>query len=115
MCGLCNDPYYGEGIRRLYKRSGEHICFSNHTWKNTKPSNKSAVCDNLLNCSYLHSFSNFHVLGHENKKRLMEIEESKLIMRDKPSLNRNIISAPLYLFDGVSQLVLIYFTLVSSN
>ena len=28
--------------------------------------------------------------------------ESLLIMRDKPSLNRNINSAPLYLFDKVS-------------
>ena len=42
----------------------------------------------------------------------MKIKESKLIMRDKPSLNRNIISAPLYLFDEVSWLDLIYFTLV---
>ena len=29
-------------------------------------------------------------------------------MRDKPSLNSNINSAPLYLFDKVSQQVLVY-------
>ena len=35
-------------------------------------------------------FDNFSVLAHENKKYLLEIKESLLIMRDKPSLNRNI-------------------------
>ena len=37
----------------------------------------------------------------ENKKFLLELKESLLIMRDKPSLNRKIRSAPLYLFDKV--------------
>ena len=43
---------------------------------------------------------------------LLEIKESLLIMRDKPSLNRNINSAPLHPFDKVSCQVLVYFTLV---
>ena len=42
------------------------------------------------------------VLDHESKKYLLEIKESLLIMRDKPSLNRNIYSASLYLFYTVS-------------
>ena len=42
------------------------------------------------------------VLAYKSKKYLLEIKESLLIMRDKPSLNRNINSAPLYLFDKVS-------------
>ena len=37
----------------------------------------------------------------ENKKFQLELKESLLIMRDKPSFNRNIRSAPLYLFDKV--------------
>ena len=42
------------------------------------------------------------VLAYKSKKYLLEIKESLLIMRDKPSLNRNINSAPFYLFDKVS-------------
>ena len=102
QCGLCNESYYGESIRHLDIRSGEHIGVSPLTGKKVKPSNNSAICDHLLHCNFLPSFDNFSVLAYENKKYLLEIKESLLIMRDKPSLNRNINSAPLYLFDKVS-------------
>ena len=39
------------------------------------------------------------VLCHKNKKYLLELKESLLIMRDRPSMNRNRRSAPLYLFE----------------
>ena len=42
----------------------------------------------------------FSVLTMENKKFLLELNKS-LLMRDKPSSNTNIRSAPLYLFDKV--------------
>ena len=100
--GLCNESYYGESIRHLDIRSGEHIGVSPLTGKKVKPSNNSAICDHLLHCNFLPSFDNFSVLAHENKKYLLEIKESLIIMRDKPSLNRNINSSPLYLFDKVS-------------
>ena len=101
QCGLCNESYYGESIRHLDIRSGEHLGESPLTGKKAKPINNSVVCDNLLHCNYLPSFDNFTILAHENKKFLLEIKESLLIMRDKPSLHRNISSAPLYLFDKV--------------
>ena len=69
--------------------------------RKSNQSKNSAVCDYLLHCNYLPSFDNFNILVHENKKFLLKIKESLLIMRDKPSLNRNISSAPLYLFDKV--------------
>ena len=102
QCGLCNGSYYGESIRHLDIRSEDHIGVSPLTGKKVKPTNNSAICDHLLHCNFLHPFDNFSVLAHENKKYLLEIKESLLIMRDKPSLNRNINSAPLYLFDKVS-------------
>ena len=89
----------GESIRHLDIRSGEHIGVSPLTGKKVKSSNNSAICHHLLHCNFLPSFDNFSVLAHENKKYLLEIKESLLIMRDKPSLNRNINSASLYLFD----------------
>ena len=98
----CNESYYGESIRHLDARSGEHIGVSPRTGKKVKSSNNSAICDNLLHCNSLPSFGNFSVLAHENKRHLLEIKESLLIMRDKPLLNRNINSALLYLFDKVS-------------
>ena len=61
----------------------------------------SAVSDHLLLCNHSPSFENFTVLTKENKKFLLSLKESLLTMRDIPSLDRNIRSAPLYLFDKV--------------
>ena len=100
QCGLCNESYYGECVRHLNVRIGEHIGISLLTRKKVKPKG-SAVSDHLLLCNHSPSFENFSVLTKENKKFLLELKESLLIMRDKPSLNRNIRSAPLCLFDKV--------------
>ena len=67
------------------------------TKKKVKPKG-SAVSDHLLLCNHSPSFENFSVLTKENKKFLLELKESLLIMRDKP-LNKNIRFAPLYLLD----------------
>ena len=85
--GLCYGSYYGESIRHLDIRSGKQIGVSP---LNVKPSNKSTICDHLLHCNILPSFDSFSVLAHENRKYLLEIKETSLIMRDKPSLNRSI-------------------------
>ena len=47
------------------------------------------------------SYGDFSILTRENKKLLLELKESLLIMKEKPSLNRNITLAPLYIFDRV--------------
>ena len=104
--GLCNESYYDESIRHLDVRSGKHIDVSPLTWKKIKPSSNNALYDNLLRCNFLTSFVNFSILARGNKKYLLETKESLVIMRDKPSLNRNINSVPLLLFDKVSQQVL---------
>ena len=59
----------------------------------------SAVSNHLLLCSYSPYFENFRVVTKENRKFVLEFKETLLIMRDKLSFNRNIRSAPLYLFD----------------
>ena len=82
QCGLCNESYYGESIRHLDIRSGEHVGVSPPEEK-VKPPNNSAICDHLLHCKFLPSFDNFSVLAHESKKYLLEIKESLLIIRDK--------------------------------
>ena len=99
QCGFCNESYYGECVRHLNVRIGEHIRISPFTKKKAKPKG-SAVSDHLLLCNHSLFFENFSVLTKENKKFLLELKES-LLIRDKPSLNRNIRSASLYLFDKV--------------
>ena len=86
--------------RHLNVKIGEHIGISPLTKNKVKPKG-SAARDHLLLCNHSPSFENFGVLTKENKKFLLELKESLLIMRDKPSLNRNIRSASLYLFDKV--------------
>ena len=99
QCGFCNESYYGECVRHLNVRIGEHIRISPFTKKKVKPKG-SPVSDHLLLCNHSLSFENVSVLTKKNKKFLLELKES-LLMRDKPSLNRNIRSASLYLFDKV--------------
>ena len=83
QCGLCNESYYGECIRYLNVRIGEHIEISPLTKKKAKPKG-SAVSYHLLLCNHSPSFQNFSVLTKENKKFSLELKESLLIMRDKP-------------------------------
>ena len=98
QCGLCNESYYGECMTHLSVRIGEHIGISLLTRKQVKTKN-SSVADHLLLCSHSAFYDDFSILERESKKFLLELKESLLIMRDKPSLNRSITSAPLYLFD----------------
>ena len=85
-------------MRHLNVRIGEHIDISPLTRKQVKIKNSSVV-DHLLLCNHSASYGNFSILTSENKAFLLELNESLSIMRDKRSLNRNITSVPLYLFD----------------
>ena len=97
QCGLCCESYYGECVRHLNVRIGEHIGISPLTKKQVKPKN-SSVNDHLLLCNQSASYDNFSILTRENEKFLLELKESLSLMRDKPSLNRNITSVPLHQF-----------------
>ena len=98
QCGLWNGSYYGECVRHLAVRSGEYIGISPLTSKRVQPRKDSAVCHHLLNCNYSPTSEDFSVLYHENKKYFLELKESFLIIRDRPSRNRNVRSGPFYLF-----------------
>ena len=98
QCGLCNESYYGDCVRHLNVRIGEDTGISPLTKKQFKPKN-SYVAEHLLLWNYSASYDDFSILTRGNKKFLLELKENLLIMRDRPSLNRNITSTPLYLFD----------------
>ena len=98
QCRLSNESYYGECARHLNVRIGKHIGISPFTKKQVKLKN-SSVADHLLFCNHSASYDDFSILTHENKTFFPELKDNLLIMRDKPSLNRNITSAPFGLFD----------------
>ena len=52
QCRLCNESYYGECVRHLAVRSGEHIGISPSTNKRMRPRRDGAVCHHLLNCNF---------------------------------------------------------------
>ena len=94
QCEFCNESYNGECIRYLAIRSGDHIGISPLTNKKVQPKKNNVVCHHLLNCNYSTTF-----LCHENKKYTLELKERLFIVRDRPSMNRKVRSAPLSLFE----------------
>ena len=75
QCGLCNGSYYGECVRHLTVRSGELIGISPSLNKRVQSRKDSPA------------FEDFSVLCQENKKYFLELKESLLKLRDKPSMN----------------------------
>ena len=101
QCGRYNASYYGETDRHLKIRLEEHIGISPLTFKKVKLSAKSSIHDYLLFCNHDRSFDDFTILAQGTNKFLLEIKESLLIKHGKPMLNKNISSAPLFLFGKV--------------
>ena len=98
ICRTAVSPKYGECVRHLHVRIGEHIGISPLTKKQVKPKN-SSVFGQLLCCNHSPSYDDFSIVTRENERFFLELKENLLIMGDQPSLNRNITSVPLYLFN----------------
>ena len=96
-----NFTYYGEMNRSLKVRSGKHNRIAPVTFKKIKPLKESTICNHLLNCNNIPSFKEFAILANRNNKVFLEINESFLIKRDRPILNRNISSQKRFLFDNI--------------
>ena len=71
QCRLSNESYYGECVRLLAVRSGEHIDILPSTNKRVQPRQNSSACHHLLNCNYLFTFEDFSVLCHGSKKTFL--------------------------------------------
>ena len=95
-CGRCSSSNYGGTERQLKVRSYKHIGISQLTFKKTKPSKESSICDQLLRYDSNSSFDDFTILAHGNKKYLLEIKENLLIKRDQPVLKKPLSSARRY-------------------
>ena len=66
QCGLCSESCYGECMRHLDVRVGEHISISPLTRKQVKPKN-SYIADHLLLCNYSASYDDFSILTRKEK------------------------------------------------
>ena len=87
--------------RNMKIKSEEHIGISPLTFKKVKPSAGSSIREHLLFGNHDPSFDYFTIQAQGTNKFLLEIKESLSIKRDKPILNKNISSTPLFLFAKV--------------
>ena len=97
-CSNCNVTYYGKTYRHFFTRAAEHTTIFNLTEKRVKNMKEPAVPDHRLQCNCVISFHDFDVLASVTNNFRLLIEESLLIKRDKPVLNRTIKSFPSKLF-----------------
>ena len=98
-CGGCNASYIGETKRHFGVRASEHLGISARTGNRVALStNATAVTYHLLECGYPAGYSDFEIIGSSDIKFHRELKESLFIMRDKPEINKNIASIPLYLY-----------------
>ena len=68
----------------------------------------------MLLCDHVVSLEDFKILSSSNSEFHLKIKESFLIACEKPKLNRNMKSLPLYLFDWciLAQILYLYKVLI---
>ena len=98
QCSSCNATYYGKAKHHFKVRVSEHMGVSARTGKNIKSTKNSAVRDHMLVCNNIVSFEDFSVLANGTNDFRIKLQESLLIHRDGPQLNKTSESAPLMLF-----------------
>ena len=98
QCSSCSATYYDKTKRHFKVRVSEHMGVSTRTGKNIKSIKNSAVRDHMLLCNNIVSFEDFSVLTNGTSDFRIKLQESFLIHRDGPKLNKRSESAPLMLF-----------------
>ena len=78
--GLCNESYYGKSIRHLDIGFAEYIDVS-PLMERISDHQVTVLFVIIYSTVIFASFGNFSILADENKKCLLEIKESLLIMR----------------------------------
>ena len=90
LCSCCNANYYGETKRHLFVRASEHMGIIPMTQKRVKDKKNSTFMDYILLEGHNGSQNDFSILISVNNHFNFHLNESLLIKRDKPELNRNI-------------------------
>ena len=99
-CGSCAATYIGRCYRHRHVRFCEHAGVSARTGVPLQHSmvNASAVKVHALTVHPVNPSTDFRVLSRGGSREVLDIKESIMIKKLKPSLNDNITSAPLALF-----------------
>ena len=99
-CGSCAASYVGRCYRHKHVRFCEHAGISARTGATYKRSlvNASAVKVHALTSHHVNPLTDFKVLSRGGSREVLDIKESIMIKKLKPSLNENIASAPLFLY-----------------
>ena len=98
-CCRWNPAYHGKTCRHLNFRFREHSGVLPLTGKKLKSKTTTAVKDHMLFCDHVVFLEDFKILASSNSEFDFKIKQSLLISRDKPELNGNEKSLPLYLLD----------------
>ena len=99
QCSSCNTTYIGKTKRHFKVRVSEHMGVSPLTGKVLKSNNTStAVRDHMLVCDTKVSYDDFSIIANSSNDFRLKIQESLLIKRDNPHLNKATESLPLILF-----------------
>ena len=103
-CDGCNAIYIGKTRRHYRVRIFEHLGISLATHNpftfNPKNSNNTAILTHINHTNKcIGSENNFKIIGSAKNDRLLCIKETLLIHKEKPKINTNDGSAPLYLFE----------------
>ena len=101
MCNTCNSVYLGKTKRHLLVRQYEHLGLSVFTNKPLRYSDKdaTAVRKHCHQHNHTRDTNSFKVMGNSVNNFHLQLKESLLILKLKPSLNIAKESMPLYLFN----------------
>ena len=102
-CDSCKAIYIGKTRRHYLVRVFEHLGISLRTHNkfsyNVKNSNNTAVLNHINNKKCLGKQENFNIIGSAKNDFTLSIKEALLIHKNKPKINTNDRSVPIYLFE----------------
>ena len=100
QCSSFTATYIGESVRHYDVRVCEHSRISEFTGKFMNSKAKTAVYVHMEECAHHNPPENFSTLANNRSANeySLQVQESILIARDNPSLNKAIRSVPLLLF-----------------
>lgn len=97
-CSSCNATYVGKSYRHRKVRECEHMGISARTGKPVKGTTTTAIRDHMLFCNKVVDSGDFSILSKGGNRDDLEIKESIMIKKLKPTLNKDLTSTQLYLF-----------------
>ena len=98
-CQCCNALYVGETVRHFHKRISEHMGISGYTGKPLSKPPFSNIRDHHQSSGHPISPDDFSILSSCSSSFELLLRESLPISKLKPSLNANLSSVPLTLYN----------------